>query len=78
MVLECADSVQNKSKGDIKNMCEVLDKISEQGRAEGRAEGEQRFARLVQELTREGLLDVIGKVCEDKVLREEMYQKYNL
>ena len=56
------------------NMCEVLDKISEQGRAEG----EQRFARLVQELTREGLLDVISKVCEDKVLREEMYKKYNL
>ena len=76
------EEVQNESEGGIKNMCEVLDKISEQGRAEGRAEGrmegEQRLAGLIQELKREGLEDVIDKVCEDKKLREEMYRKYNL
>ena len=72
------EEVQNESEGGIKNMCEVLDKISEQGRAEGRMEGEQRLAGLIQELKREGLEDVIGKVCEDKKLREEMYRKYNL
>lgn len=46
--------------------------------AEGRAEGEQRLAHLIQELTKEGLTDIISKVCTDEVFREEMYKKYNL
>lgn len=33
------EDVQNISKGGVKNMCEVLDKISEQGKAEGKIEG---------------------------------------
>lgn len=57
---------------------ERMAEAREEGLVEGRAEGEQRLARLVQELTKEGLTDIICKVCTDEVFREEMYRKYNI
>lgn len=33
------EDVQNESKGGVKNMCEVLDKFTELGKAKGKAEG---------------------------------------
>lgn len=46
--------------------------------AKGKREGEEHLAQLIQTLTNEGLTDLITKVCSDPVLRQELYQKYNI
>lgn len=37
--------IENQTKGGPRTMCEVLDRIENKGRAEGRAEGEMKRAR---------------------------------
>lgn len=48
------------------------------GKAEGRAEGEQRSFLLIQKLSEEGLTELIPKAASDPFLRQELYKKYNL
>ena len=42
------------------------------------AKGEQRMVQLIQQLTKDGLADLISKACTDENYRQELYQKYNI
>lgn len=59
-------------------MCEVLERIESKGRAEGRAEGEDRFAALVQKLIKLGRSEEIGRVSEDKEYRRKLMKDLDI
>lgn len=47
-------------------------------RAEGRAEGEQRCARLVAELLGASRIDDISRMTEDSAYRTQLYEEFGL
>ena len=51
---------------------------SRQGRTEGRKEGENRFARLVQILMESGRNEELKRVVSDQNYREKMYMEADL
>lgn len=48
------------------------------GRAEGRAEGEARLAKLMTLLCDKGRIGDVGKVSVDAEFREKCYKEFNL
>lgn len=59
-------------------MCKALEELKEQGKLEGRLEGESRSFILIQKLFSENKIEEAKRVSEDKAYREEMYKKYGL
>lgn len=59
-------------------MCKALEELKEQGKSEGRLEGESRSFILIQKLFSENKIEEVKRVSEDKAYREEMYEKYGL
>lgn len=55
-------------------MCEVLERIE----SKGRAEGEDRFAALVQKLIKLGRSEEIGRVSEDKEYRRKLMKDLDI
>ena len=63
---------------DELTVCELFDQYVRQGRTEGRKEGENRFARLVQILMESGRNEELKKAVSDQNYREKMYMEANL
>ena len=67
---------------DEVTVCELFDQYVRQGRAEGeakgRAEGENRFARLVKILMEDGRNEDLKKAVSDHVYREQIYTEIGL
>ena len=75
---------------DELTVCELFDQYVRQGRIEGiaagrtegiavgRIEGENRFARLVQELMDGGRNEDLKKAVSDQSYREQLYMEVNL
>jgi hypothetical protein len=67
-------------------MCEVAQRLVNngvrQGRAEGRAEGigqgENKLARLINELIADNRQEDVVRVTTDEKIRKEMYEKYGI
>lgn len=59
-------------------VCELFDQYVRQGRKEGREEGENRFARLVQMLMDSGRNEELKKAVSDQNYRERLYMEANL
>ena len=59
-------------------VCELFDQYVRQGRAEGRTEGENRFAKLVQMLLEGGRNEDIKRVVSDQNYREQLYAETGL
>ncbi len=59
-------------------MCELFDQYVRQGRTEGRKEGENRFARLVQILMESGRNEELKRAVSDQNYREKMYMEADL
>ncbi len=63
---------------DELTVCELFDQYVRQGRTEGRKEGENRFARLVQILMESGRNEELKRAVSDQNYREKMYMEANL
>lgn len=63
---------------DEVTVCELFDQYERKGRAEGKAEGENRFAKLVQILMDNGRNDDLRKAASDQKYREQLYMEVNL
>lgn len=59
-------------------VCELFDQYERRGRARGKIEGENRFAKLVQILMDSGRNDDLRKAATDQKYRECLYQEVNL
>ena len=71
-------------------MCEIMEKIQNEGiaigraegkaegRIEGRAEGEARFGSLVGMLMSAGKSDDIVRAISDSAYRSQLYEKYHI
>lgn len=69
-------SDEGKSQGkEIKTMCEVLDRIEEKGKTEGRVEGEDRMATLMNILLKEKRYDDAQRATEDPVYRKQLMKE---
>ena len=69
------EEVCNSSEeGEVKNMCEVLDRIE----ARGEARGEALFAKLTSKLLEAGRVEDLQKALEDKEYRKQLYMEYGL
>lgn len=58
---------------EVKNMCEVLDRVENKGRSEGRIEGK---VEILVELVREGLLSIKNAAMRLGITEEEFCEKY--
>lgn len=63
---------------DELTMCELFDQYVRQGRKEGRREGENRFARLVQILMDDGRSEELKRAVSDLNYRERLYMEADL
>lgn len=63
---------------DELTMCELFDQYVRQGRKEGRREGENRFARLVQILMDNGRSEELKRAVSDLNYRERLYMEADL
>ena len=67
---------------DEVTVCELFDQYVRQGRAEGeakgRAEGENRFAKLVKMLMDDGRVEDLKRAVSDQMYREQLYLEVNL
>ena len=63
---------------DEVTVCELFDQYERKGRAEGRAAGENRFAKLVQILMDSGRNEDLRKAATDQKYREQLYMEVNL
>ena len=60
------------------NEAEQMELFKEDGRREGRAEGEGLMARLMNVLFEKGLIKEAQKAAGDESYRKEMYRQYNI
>ena len=60
------------------NEAEQMELFKEDGRREGRAEGEGLMARLMNVLFEKGLIKEAQKAAADESYRKEMYRQYNI
>ena len=60
------------------NEAEQMELFKEDGRREGRAEGEGLMARLMNVLFEKGLIKEAQKAAVDESYRKEMYRQYNI
>ena len=65
-------------KGGKVNMCQGLREWMEEERAEGKFEGEDRFARLTENLIKSGRTDDLMHAAIDKQYRETLFKELSL
>ena len=56
---------------------EAMNEAMEMERAEGKAEGENRFAALMNKLLSLGRMEDVQRVTTDKKYRETLYAEFN-
>jgi hypothetical protein len=59
-------------------VCELWDEVKKEGMTEGEAKGEDRLAKLINQLMSENRLDDVTKVTMDTDYRKELYAKYSI
>ena len=52
--------------------------LLDRGRKEGKAEGEGRYAKLIEALFADGKADLVLKTADDPELRESLYRQYGI
>ena len=67
-----------EGKKEVKNMCEVADRLEKRGIEKGLEQGEDRLGRLIVLLTEAGRTDDVIKASTSKDAREELYKEFNV
>ena len=52
--------------------------LLDRGRKEGKAEGEERYGKLIRALFSDGKESLIPKTADDPELRESLYKQYGI
>ena len=71
------EKYQNGKGGSI-NMCRAITEMIADGRREGRREGEDQFARLMQILLDEGNAAGLQRAVSNQEYRHKLYMKYQI
>ena len=80
------NEASDAQKGEMRNMCEILDKIEnrgiEKGRAEGiaegNAEGKNQMADLMKRLLDENRIEDAKRAAEDPAYCDELMKQYGI
>ena len=76
------NEASDAQKGEMRNMCEILDKIEnrgiEKGKAEGNAEGKSQMADLMKRLLDENRIEDAKRAAEDPAYCDELMKQYGI
>ena len=80
------NEASDAQKGEMRNMCEILDKIEnrgiekgiEKGKAEGNAEGKSQMADLMKILLTENRIEDAKRAAEDLAYCDELMKQYGI
>ena len=80
------NEASDAQKGEMRNMCEILDKIEnrgiekgiEKGKAEGNAEGKSQMADLMKRLLAENRIEDAKRAAEDPAYCDELMKQYGI
>ena len=80
------NEASDAQKGEMRNMCEILDKIENRGRekgraegiAEGKAEGKNQMADLMKSLLDEKRIEDAKRAAEDPAYCDELMKQYGI
>ena len=76
------NEASDAQKGEMRNMCETLDKIEnrgiEKGKAEGNAEGKSQMADLMKRLLAENRIEDAKRAAEDPAYCDELMKQYGI
>ena len=76
------NEASDAQKGEMRNMCEILDKIEnrgiEKGKAEGNAEGKCQMADLMKRLLAENRIEDAKRAAEDLAYCDELMKQYGI
>ncbi len=84
------NEASDAQKGEMRNMCEILDKIEnrgiakgieegiEKGKAEGNAEGKSQMADLMKRLLDENRIEDAKRAAEDSAYCDELMKQYGI
>ena len=80
------NEASDAQKGELRNMCEILDKIEnrgiekgiEKGKAEGNAEGKSQMADLMKILLTENRIEDAKRAAEDPAYCDELMKQYGI
>ena len=84
------NEASDAQKGEMRNMCEILDKIEnrgiakgieeriEKGKAEGNAEGKSQMADLMKRLLDENRIEDAKRATEDTAYCDELMKQYGI
>ena len=76
------NEASDAQKGEMRNMCKILDKIEnrgiEKGKAEGNAEGKSQMADLMKILLTENRIEDAKRAAEDLAYCDELMKQYGI
>mgnify|MGYP007079222868 FL=1 len=87
---EVYNEASDAQKGEMRNMCEILDKIENRGIAKGRAEGKaegiaegnvegkNQMADLMKRLLDENRIEDAKRAAEDSAYCDELMKQYGI
>ena len=77
-----SNEASDAQKGEMRNMCEILDKIEnrgiEKGKAAGNAEGKSQMADLMKRLLAENRIEDAKRAAEDPAYCDELMKQYGI
>ena len=89
-IKEVYNEASDAQKGEMRNMCEILDKIENRGiekgmaegmakgRVEGNAEGKNQMADLMKRLLDENRIEDAKRAAEDPAYCDELMKQYGI
>ncbi|MDO5833802.1 MAG: hypothetical protein Q4Q21_04290 [Lachnospiraceae bacterium] len=75
---EVYNEASDAQKGEMRNMCEILDKIENRGIAKGNAEGKEQMADLMKILLTENRIEDAKRAAEDPAYCDELMKQYGI
>ena len=72
------NEASDAQKGEMRNMCEILDKIENRGIAKGNAEGKEQMADLMKILLTENRIEDAKRAAEDPAYCDELMKQYGI
>lgn len=75
---EVYNAASNGQEGEVRNMCEILDKVENRGIAKGNAEGKSQMADLMKILLDENRIEDAKRAAEDPAYCDELMKQYGI
>ena len=75
---EVYNEASDAQKGEMRNMCEILDKIENRGIAKGNTEGKSQMADLMKRLFAENRIEDAKRAAEDPAYCDELMKQYGI